>query len=58
MLSGYFYVPALVSFLTAIPMALFPEVGPLLFGLVAAGCFFFPGLKYYRQRIRAERPSP
>ncbi|HXG08712.1 MAG TPA: serine/threonine-protein kinase [Gemmataceae bacterium] len=57
MLSGYFYVPALLNFLTAIPMALFYEVGPLLFGLATAGCFFFPGLKYYRQRVRAARPA-
>jgi hypothetical protein len=25
-------------------------VGITLFGVVSAGCFFFPGLKYYRQR--------
>src|SRR5262249_28189120 len=36
MLSGGFYVPAMALFLTAIPMALFPQVGPLLFGAVSA----------------------
>ena len=56
MLSGSFYVPAGIMFLTAIPMALFPAVGPLLFGLATAACFFFPGLKYYRQRNRGTRP--
>src|SRR5262249_1563905 len=48
-LSGWFYVAAAVSFLTAVPMALLPEVGPLLFGAVSAAAFFVPGLKYYRQ---------
>jgi serine/threonine-protein kinase len=55
-LSGSFYIPAVVLFLTAVPMALVgPTLSPLLFGTVTAACFFFPGLKYYRQRLRAER---
>jgi serine/threonine-protein kinase len=49
-LSGWFYIAALVSFLTAVPMALFPKIGPVLFGAVSAVAFFVPGLKYYRQR--------
>jgi serine/threonine-protein kinase len=52
MLSGVFYLPAIALFLTAIPMALFPEVAPLLFGTVSAGCFFFPGLVYHRRRLQ------
>jgi serine/threonine-protein kinase len=52
-LTGWFYVAAALSFLVAVPMALFPEVGPLLFGLVSGLGFFVPGLKYYRQRRRA-----
>jgi hypothetical protein len=32
-------------------MCLVPEYGISLFGFVAAGCFFLPGLKYYRQRL-------
>jgi serine/threonine-protein kinase len=56
-LTGWFYVAAAVSFLTAIPMAACPEVGPLLFGLVSGAGFFIPGLKYYRQRRRAARLS-
>jgi len=36
-----------------VPMALYPNYGPLLFGLVTAVCFFIPGLKYYRQRQRS-----
>jgi serine/threonine-protein kinase len=52
-LTGWFYVAAAAAFLTAIPMALFPAVGPLIFGAVCALGFFVPGLKYYRQRRRA-----
>jgi serine/threonine-protein kinase len=55
-LSGSFYIPAVVLFLTAVPMALMPPaLSPLLFGSVVAVCFFFPGLKYYRQRLQSER---
>jgi serine/threonine-protein kinase len=50
MLSGLFYFQAAALFLVAIPMALFPQVAPLLFGIVTAGCFFIPGWKYSRQR--------
>ena len=54
MLSGSFYVYAAVLFLTAVPMALCPpEYGPLMFGVVSAVCFFVPGLKYHRQRLRS-----
>ncbi len=52
-LSGVFYVQAVALFLTAILMALFPDWAHIIFGVVSAACFFFPGLKYYRQRIRA-----
>jgi serine/threonine protein kinase/uncharacterized membrane protein len=57
MLSGVFYVAAAAEFLTAVPMALrpiYPRYGILLFGAVTAVCFFVPGLKYHRQRIRAQ----
>lgn len=49
-LSGAFYLQAGILFLTAIPMAIFPELAHIIFGVVAAACFFFPGLKYYRQK--------
>jgi hypothetical protein len=55
MLSGSFYLSAAAMFLSAIPMALFPEVAPLIFGSVTAVCFFVPGLKYSRQRVRSAR---
>jgi len=53
MLSGAFYISAAALFLTAIPMAIYPEYGPLMFGFVSAVCFFVPGLKYHRQRLRS-----
>ncbi len=51
-LSGEFYLWAAMLFLTAIPMALYPRYAHYIFGVVSACCFFFPGLKYYRQRLR------
>lgn len=54
MLTGAFYVQAAVLFLTAALMALFPENAHLIFGVASAACFFFPGLKYYRQRQRSD----
>jgi serine/threonine-protein kinase len=55
MLSGTFYIAAVAEFLSAVPMALPPlhrQYGVLLFGVVTAVCFFMPGLKYHRQRLR------
>jgi serine/threonine-protein kinase len=49
-LSGWFYLAAAASFLSALLMLWFPAFGPLIFGAMSAACFFFPGLKYYRQR--------
>jgi predicted Ser/Thr protein kinase len=53
-LSGWFYIAATLSFAAALPMALCPTVGLLLFGVVSAVGFLVPGLKYYRQRRRTE----
>ena len=55
-LSGSFYLQALVLFATAIGMAAIRrlpigDLGVALFGVVSAACFFFPGLKYYRQKM-------
>jgi serine/threonine-protein kinase len=52
-LSGEFYGWALALFASAGLMALFPHYAHFIFGIVSAACFFFPGLKYYRQRLRA-----
>jgi serine/threonine protein kinase len=59
-LSGEFYWAAAAEFATAVPMAFLGRLGyayiePLLFGAVAALCFFVPGLKYHRQRMRTRR---
>ena len=54
-LTGTFYVQAVALFLTSILMAAFPQAGHFIFGTVSALCFFVPGLKYYRQRLRKEK---
>jgi serine/threonine protein kinase len=53
-LSGRFYIQAVVLFLTSIGMAVIPYLGwpnfsLTFFGVVSAACFLLPGLKYYRQ---------
>ena len=58
-LSGEFYIHAAALFLTA-PLTAYMsthhwDYGVLAFGIVAAATFFFPGLKYYRQRLTKER---
>jgi eukaryotic-like serine/threonine-protein kinase len=57
-LSGAFYVQAAALFATALAMALLDHFKiPLsisLFGVVSWACFFFPGLKYYRQRAAGQ----
>jgi serine/threonine-protein kinase len=55
MLHGVFYVQAAVLMVTAVLMALLPEHAHLLFGVVAAACFFIPGYKYARRRTRSHR---
>lgn len=54
-LSGRFYFESLALFATGLAMAVLERyhvpLGLTLFGLVSAACFFFPGLKYYRQRM-------
>jgi serine/threonine-protein kinase len=55
MLSGEFYISAAALFLTVIPIALFPDYGPIIFGIVTAAAFFVPGLKYHLQRLRTLR---
>jgi serine/threonine protein kinase len=52
-LSGRFYVTAVVLFLTAIAMARFPQVAQLLLGVATAAAFLVPGVKYYRVRKRS-----
>ncbi len=56
-LSGTFYLAAAACFGSAVAMAWWPPVAHLIFGSVAALCFFLPGLKYYRQRRRSDRQT-
>ena len=65
-LTGTFYLQAAALFATAAGMAWLQHIslttgtvdfGISLFGIITAGCFFFPGLKYYRQRIHENPPG-
>ena len=54
-LSGKFYVQAVALYATSVLMAIMQQnpstdFGVSLLGVVLGGCFFFPGLKYHRQR--------
>ncbi len=53
-LSGEFYIQAIVMFLCAIPMALFPDIGLTVFGIASALTFFVPGWKFHRE-LKARR---
>ncbi|OYP33046.1 serine/threonine-protein kinase [Rhodopirellula sp. MGV] len=50
MLTGRFYLQAIALFTAAILMSLAPQWGHLLFGIIAALCFFVPGYHYYHRR--------
>jgi hypothetical protein len=61
-LTGAFYIQAAALFATALAMAWMDHKGIklsiTLFGVVSGLSFFFPGLKYYRQRRRNDaRPD-
>jgi eukaryotic-like serine/threonine-protein kinase len=58
MLSGSFYIAAGVLFLAAIPIALLPRYGPVLFGFFAGISFFIYGWHYYRRRRQASVLDP
>jgi serine/threonine-protein kinase len=53
-LSGEFYIQAIVLFATAAAMAILQrfdiDLGITLFGVISALAFFIPGWKYYRRR--------
>jgi serine/threonine-protein kinase len=51
-LSGFYYFQAAAVFLAVFPMAWFPRFAPIIFGVVAGGCFFVTGLKYRLRRRR------
>lgn len=51
-LSGAFYAQAAALLGTSVLMAVYPDLAHLIFGIVAAGCFFIPGFKYAKRRRR------
>lgn len=55
MLSGSFYIQAILLFATSLTMAAIqqsdlPNISVSVFGIVSSLAFFVPGLKYYRQQ--------
>lgn len=50
MLTGAFYLQAGALLMTAVAMALSPSFAHLIFGVVAAACFYIPGYQYNRRR--------
>ncbi len=56
MLSGVFYLQAVALLLCAAAMAVAPQWGHLIFGIVSAACFFVPGF-HYHQRSRTSASS-
>ena len=51
MLSGVFYIQAVALLLASVVMALYPPWSHLVFGIVAAACFFVPGYQYARRSL-------
>ena len=54
-LSGVFYFCTAALLATAFLMIPFLDYSMFIFGVISAACFFFSGLKYYRQRKVSER---
>jgi hypothetical protein len=52
-LSGGYYIQAALIFMAVFPMAWFPRFAPIIFGIVAAFCFFVTGWKYRLRRLRS-----
>lgn len=50
MFSGAFYIQAAALLAASVLMAVFPLYAHLIFGIVAAACFFIPGYRYDRRR--------
>ncbi len=54
-LSGAFYIPSAVLFVTALLMAMWPRFAITMFGVASGTGFLVPGLLYHRRRVRAAR---
>ena len=48
--TGAFYLQAAALLFASVAMALWPQWAHLIFGVVAAACFFIPGFKYEQRR--------
>jgi serine/threonine-protein kinase len=57
-LSGGYYLQAALTFLAIFPMVAFPRFAPLIFGVIAAACFFVTGLKYRLRQLRSYGSRP
>jgi serine/threonine-protein kinase len=55
MLSGAFYVQAVVLFVTSLLMARWPQMAHVIFGIVSSLCFFLPGWQYHRRRKASQQ---
>ncbi|WP_165225015.1 serine/threonine-protein kinase [Aquisphaera insulae] len=49
-LSGVYYLQAAALILSIFPIVWFPRFGPMIFGVVAAACFWITGMKYRLRR--------
>jgi len=54
-LSGEFYLSAILFYLSSIPMALYPQVSLTIFGIVSGIAFFLPGWKFHQLQRAGER---
>lgn len=52
-LSGSYYLQGVLTLLAVFPMARYPRFAPIIFGSVAALCFFATGLKYRLRFLRS-----
>tara|TARA_R110002049_G_scaffold4601_4_gene31808 strand:+ start:28810 stop:30468 length:1659 start_codon:yes stop_codon:yes gene_type:complete len=50
MFTGAFYAQAAALLATSVAMAVWPQAAHLIFGVVAAACFFVPGYQYQQRR--------
>jgi len=56
-LTGEFYVMAVLLFAASVPMAVWPRYGLTIFGFFSWLAFFVPGWKFHRQKLQSPRSS-
>jgi serine/threonine-protein kinase len=57
-LSGEFYLMAVLLFAASISMAIWPTYGLTIFGFVSWLTFFVPGWKFHSQKVRQQNSCP